>query len=303
MIIVDMSKVMYAVVFVFRSDILRAKDQDEITKIIRTASITSMLTCKRKFGFDYGELIIAIDGRDNFRYIIHPNYKYKRQKTREKDDLPWNMIRASMRQVEQEAREYWPWACVWSERAEADDVMGVLVEDVANKNIQVRGVLDEEIPEPVLLDTRDQDLFQLHKYSNVKQWDSRERKFITLSENYDEFMKDFVICGDPESDSVPNIFSELTCFVDGVRQTPASKARIAQFDSMTLSDMLNHPDEKLKKRINENFKLVCFDAIPLDIRDEIVECYKNRVRNKKLKMYHYLLDTDCSLLADSVGEM
>lgn len=264
--------------------------------------ITSFLTLKKKFSHEYGPLIIALDGKNNFRYGIHPNYKFKRKENRDKDDLPWHIIKAAMDTIRVEAMDYWPWKVVWSERAEADDVMVVLTEEVANKNIVQIGVMDETQAEPVLLDTRDQDLFFLQKYPNVVQYDSRERKIISLTEDYDTWLKEFIIKGDASSDSVPNVFSDINCLADGVRQTAAIKSRMAPI--LAHKNIFDYKDDpKIVKRIKENYQLVCFDGMPLDVRDEIMESWNTRKKNSKMVMMRYLNEKGCKNLIECIDDM
>lgn len=300
MLISDFSKVCYSCVYALKDDIKKS-DAKEIENILRHAMINSFTHLKKKFSHEYGPLIIALDGKNNFRYQIHPNYKYKRKEAREKDDLPWHIIKAAMDTIKEEAKVYWPWKVVWSERAEADDVMAVLTEDVANKNLVSVGVMDEEQAEPVLLDTSDTDLFQLQKHKNVKQWSSRERKFLVLEEDYDAWMKDFIIRGD-QGDGVCNVFSDINSFADGVRQTAAIKSRMAPI--LAHKNIFDYKDDpKIVQRIKENYQLVCFDGIPLDIRDEILESWNTRKKNSKMVMMRYLNEKGCRNLLDQIEDM
>lgn len=282
-------------------DEIKKSTPNEIENILRHMAINSCLTTKKKFSSIYGEMIIALDGKNNFRYDISPYYKFKRKEKRDKDDLPWHIIKNCMDIIKEESKVYWPWKVVWSERAEADDVMAVLVEEVANKKIVKVGIMDDEEPESVLISSRDQDMFQLHKYPNVKQWDSRDRKFIRLDEDYDTWMKEFIIKGDPD-DGVPNVFSDLSCFANGVRQVPAIKSRMAPIlEHKNIFDYKQ--DEKIVKRMKENYQLVCFDGIPLDVRDEILDCWNTRQKASKMVMYKYLNEKKCHQLMQHIEEM
>ncbi|HET8685576.1 MAG TPA: hypothetical protein VFM18_02790, partial [Methanosarcina sp.] len=150
MIITDFSKIVYSSVYAMR-DVIMKSSPEEIENIIRHMAINSCLNVKKRFSGQYGQLVVALDGNKNFRFDISPHYKFKRKENRDKDDLPWHIIKNCMDLVKEESKVYWPWKVIWSERAEADDVMGVLVEDVANKNIVKIGIMDDEEPEPVLL--------------------------------------------------------------------------------------------------------------------------------------------------------
>lgn len=299
MIITDFSKIAYSSIHAFADDIKKS-NREEIENIIRHVIINSCLTVKRKFGREYGDLIIALDGKKNFRYDIFPNYKHGRKKSREDDGMPWHIIFDVMNVIREEAKVYWPWKIVWSDRAEADDVMAVLVEDVANHNFIQVGVSEE--PEPVLLDTRDGDMFQLHKYSNVKQWDSRDRKFIGIKGGYtDHWMRHFILTGDP-GDGVPNVFSDINSFALGIRQKAAIKSRLDPI--LELKSVFDYKgDPAIEQRIRENHQLVCFDGIPIDVRDDILESWKTRTRATKMVMMKYLVEKKCKRLLESLDEM
>lgn len=300
MIITDFSKIVYASVYVMKDDIKKSSPE-EIENILRHMAINSCLTIKKKFQSQYGELIIALDGKNNFRYGIHPNYKFKRKENRDKDDLPWHIIKNCMDKIKEEAKVYWPWKVVWSERAEADDVMVVLTEEVANKNIAENGLLDEIEAEPVLLDTRDQDLFFLQKYPNVTQYDSRDRKIIRLEEDYDTWIKEFIIKGD-SGDGIPNVFSDLNCFADGIKQTAAIKSRMAPI--LAHKNIFDYNDDKqIMKRIRENYQLAIFDGLPIDVRDEILDCWYRSKKASKMVMLRYLQENNCKNLIEHIEEM
>lgn len=299
-LISDFSKVAYTCTYALKDD-LKTASPEEVENILRHAMITSLLTLKKRFHREYGDLIIALDGKQNYRYGIHPNYKYKRKENREKDGLPWHIISNVMDKIREEAKEYWPWKVVWSERGEADDVMAVLVEDVANKNIIEVGVMDDIQAEPVLLDTSDGDLLQLQKYENVKQWNSRERKFVVLTEDYDTWMKEFIIKGD-RTDGVPGVFSDINCFVDDVRQTPCTKQRMSPI--MACKNIFDYNgDSKVVQRIKENYQLVCFDGIPLHVRDDIMDSWNTRKKNSKMVMLKYLNEKGCKHLSNEIDNM
>lgn len=298
MIISDFSKVAYAAIHVFSDDIKKSSPE-EIEGIIRHVIINSFLTLKKKFGKEYGELVITLDGKKNFRYGIFPNYKLSRKKDRENDDMPWHIIFNVLNKIREEAKLFWPWKIVWSEFAEADDCMAVLVEDVANKNIIQVGLNMES--EPVLLDTRDTDMFQLLKYDNVKQWDSRDKKYIKPSVSPEQYLREHIVTGD-KGDGIPNVFSDINSFALGKRQVSALASRVAPiYACKNLFDY--NADQNIKKRIHENYLLISFDAIPLHIREDIILSWQNSSRKSKMTMLKYLNEHKCKELSKCIDEM
>ena len=299
MIISDFSKVAYSAVHAFSGDIKKSSPE-EIEGILRHVIINSFMSLKKKFGREYGELVIVLDGTKNFRYGLFPNYKAGRKKSRDEDSMPWHIIFDVLNRVREEAKMYWPWKVVWSEFAEADDCMAVLVEEVANLNITQVGLNME--PEPVILDTSDTDMFQLLKYENVKQWNSRERKFVKpVGMTPEQYLIDHIITGDG-GDGIPNVFSEIDSFVNKKRQVAAIKSRVDPIKACRrIFDYKEKPE--VARRIEENYKLICFDAIPLHIREDIIASWNSSSRKPKMTMLKYLNEKKCKELAKCVDEM
>lgn len=297
MLITDFSKIAYSSIHAFADDIKKSSPE-EIENIIRHVIINSCLTVKRRFHREYGDLIIALDGKKNFRYDIFQNYKAGRKKSREDDGMPWHIIFAVMDKIKEEAKVYWPWKIVWSDFAEADDVMGVLTEDVANHQFVMVGL--EEEPEPVLLDTRDHDMFQLHKHPNVKQWDSRERKFIKPEGKPEDWIRRFILTG-CKGDGVPNVFSDINSFANGVRQKAAIASRMDPI--LKCKSIFDYDaDPKIKERILQNHQLVCFDGMPIHVRDDIMLSWNTRTKASKMTMMKYLAEHRCKQLLECIDE-
>lgn len=305
MILCDFSKTAYSVVYAFEADIKKAECKEDIEGILRHAMISSITSIKRKFAQEFGkELIICLDGDENYRYKIFPNYKASRKKKRKESDLPWHMIFDVMNTIREEAKLYWPWKVIGHKNAEADDIMAVLVEEIANKRTTIIGVLDEEVTEPVVMDTGDNDMFQLHKYPNVKQYSTRMKKFIRPETSVEDFVKDIIICGDPISDGVPNILSNENCLVDGIRQTVMTKARKEKYMALSLGELLNFKeDPEIARRIRQNYQCVCFDSLDVGIRQDIVDTYNSTKAPKKMVTMKYLQEKKCNLLITMLGEM
>jgi hypothetical protein len=281
------------------ADDIKVSSSEEVENILRHMIINSFTTTQKKFRKDYGSMVIGLDGMKNFRKEIHPEYKIHRKKNRENDGMPWHIIFNCMDIIREEAKMYFPWKVVWSDRAETDDVMAVLVEEVANKNMIQIGVIEE--PEPVLLDTRDHDMYQLQKYSNVKQWSSVDRKFIRPDKPPKEYLRDMII-GGCKGDGVDNVFSPLGSYANGVRQKACIASRVAPI--IKHANIFDYNDDpEIVKRIRQNYQLVCFDGIPLDVREDILESWNTRKKNSKMTMMKYLNEKKCKRLLDLLDDM
>lgn len=299
MIIEDFSRCAYATIHAFEDDIKKC-GPEELENLIRHAIISSFLTTKLRFSGQYGKLYIALDGMKNFRYGITDHYKCRRKKDRKDDGMPWQQIFEVLTKIKAEAKEFWPWQIVWSDYGEADDVMAVLVEEVANKNMVDTGLMEE--PEPVLLCTSDHDMYQLHRYKNVKQFCHRKQKYVDAGVPINQaFFNDWIMRGD-DGDDVPNIFSDLAVFAEGRRQVPCIAKRTQPIlEHKSIFDYKGDP--AIEKRIRENYQLIHFDGIPIDVRDDILENFKNGKAAPKMKMMKYLAQNGCKRLLGDVERM
>ena len=167
MIIFDYSQIAYAVVYALKPEILAA-DREGILHIIRCGVLSSIRSKKMKFRAKSSDIVIACDGNSYWRYGIFPEYKASRKKNREEDDMPWDVIKPCMEQLIGEFRGVLPYKIIQHDRAEADDVIAILVEDVVNQ-APIRVGLDEEF-EPVIMINKDKDCKQLLKYQHVQQF-------------------------------------------------------------------------------------------------------------------------------------
>ena len=95
----------------------------------------------------------------------------------------------------------------------------------------------------VMILSGDKDFIQLQKYPNVKQYSPITKKMIN-GMNPDDYLKEHVLKGDT-SDGVPNVLSPDNTFVDGIRQRPLSKKKIAL---MVDGDF---PNDEVKEIIKE----------------------------------------------------
>lgn len=299
MIIEDFSRCAYAAIHAFEDDIKKA-GPDEMENLIRHCIISSFLSTKLRFSGRYGKLIISLDGMKNFRFDITEHYKIRRKRDRKDDGMPWQQIFAILSKIKEEAKENWPWQIVWADRAEADDVMAVLVEEVANKNMVDTGIIEE--PEPVLLCTSDHDMYQLQKYKNVSQFCHRANKMVSAGVPINQaFFNDWIMRGDP-GDDVPNIFSDLAVWAEGRRQIACIEKRTAPI--LAHKSIFDYKgDEAIEKRIRENYQLIHFDGIPIDVRDDIMENYNSRKPATKMKMMKYLAEKGCKRLLGDVERM
>lgn len=122
--------------------------------LIRHVILNTLRSLKKKFGKQYGDLVIASDDRHYWRRDVFPFYKGNRKAEREKSDFDWLMIFSTISAVCDELREYFPYRVIKVPGAEADDVIATLCQRRPSA-------------EPVLIVSNDKDFVQLLRYENV----------------------------------------------------------------------------------------------------------------------------------------
>lgn len=160
--------------------------------LIRHTILNTIRMYNKKFRNDYGQMVIACDS-SSWRKEYFPNYKFKRKTGREESDMDWNEIFRIINMVREEIIANIPWKVVKVDRAEADDIVGALVE-----NTQEFGN-----HEPVMIVSADKDFIQLQKYDNVRQYSPMTKKFIE-DKNPRSYIIEHIFKGD-SSDGVPNV--------------------------------------------------------------------------------------------------
>lgn len=296
MIIVDYSQTVKSNIFMFEKDILsnskNGRDKDT-ENIVRHLILSSIKGYKKKYGAEYGEVVIAVDSDSYWRKDVFPNYKVNRKKIRDASPLDWKLIYKIMDQVADDLKAHFPYKVVEVSKAEADDVIAVLTKWVQTNRTRQVGVIEEV--ESVLILSSDKDFKQLHKYGNVRQWAPAQKKFVERDDNY---LLEHIACGDI-GDSVPSVLCPDDFFidVDSGRAPPVTAKVKALFADR---DQLN---DAQKARYDRNNRLVNFDFIPKDIEQAIINEYLTvEVRQDKMGIYNYLVDNRCRLLLDEIEE-
>ena len=256
--------------------------------LIRHMILNTIRMYNKKFRDKYGQMVIACDS-SSWRKEYFPNYKFKRKEGREESSMDWNEIFRIINLVREEIIENVPWKVVKVDRAEADDIIGTLVEQT-----QEFGQYED-----VMIVSADKDFIQLHKYDNVRQYSPMTKKFIE-DKNPRTYITEHIFKGD-SSDGVPNILSGDNTFVDGIRQSPVTKKKIENWMS-GIDDLRTVMDEETYRNYCRNKKLIDLSEIPNDIKENIINTYENTKAASKLKVLNYLIKKRCKMLIESVEE-
>lgn len=298
MIICDLSQIAYAGSFSLMESI---KGGDDVLTTIRSSVISSIKYYKNRFKGEYGsEIVVATDGNHYWRKEKYPFYKATRAKQRSyQPDVPWAEISDAIDVLTEEIRDNMPWKTIFHDRAEADDIMGILTEDVANRRVIEEGLY--ETTEKVLIISNDKDIAQVLKHPNVRQFSPYTKSMFKMEYSPKEHLRRLILGGDP-GDSIPNIFSPSNSFIDGIRQKPCTEKKMAPFleaDSMLSVAM----DDVTRQRLLENAELISFNGIPKKLRAEVVDLYNNYSPKTKMDAYRYLSKHRCNMLLDDIDSL
>jgi len=258
--------------------------------MIRHMILNTLRMYRQKFKSEYGELVLACDGPNNWRKSVYPEYKANRRKTRDESDFDWNAAFTIMNNVREEIKENFPYKVLHIDGCEADDVIATLVE-----NSQEFGQYEE-----IMIVSGDKDFAQLQKYDNVKQFSPVQKKYI-VEKNPRAFLLEHVMRGDA-SDGVPNVLSADDVFITGQRQTPlSSKKMTALIEDLDDGELLYAAN--WYRNYCRNKKMIDLSETPQDIKNEIIKEFNSQDQwNKKGMVFPYLINKNMKMLIESVQE-
>ena len=296
MILIDYSQVALASILTFQAD-LKSGDQDKVINLIRHVALSSIKSFKKKYGKEYGEIVICCDGRKYWRRDFFQYYKAGRKKARDKSDLPWTLIFDTLNQMRQDVAEHFPYRVMHIDEAEADDIIAVMSKWTQENALVEEGLVTE--PQKVLILSSDHDFMQLQKYDNVNQWSPNTKKFIKVNkkEVHEKMITHIVKAGD---DGIPNILSKDDVFMTGERQKPVSAKRLQEFIE---NGFIACKNDEERRNWHRNTTLVDFNYIPENISKMIVENYLNNPpKGDKMTAMKYLMEHRCRLLLEEIEE-
>jgi hypothetical protein len=276
MILVDMNQISLASIMM-HMHIQKESDIDE--NMVRHMILSSLKMYRSRFVSEFGELVLCYDSRHYWRRDYFPEYKHSRKKGREKDTKNWDSIFSCLNKIKEEIKNNMPYKFLEVYGAEADDIIAVLCSESSDE---------------VMILSGDKDFIQLQKYPNVKQYSPITKKMIN-GVNPDDYLKEHVLKGDT-SDGVPNVLSPDNSFVDGIRQKPLSKKKIAAMVDGNFSN------DEIKRNFQRNKTLIDLGCIPEELRSEILDTYKEAPENSRSKILNYFIKQRLKTLTESIGE-
>ena len=279
MILLDFSQVCL-------SGILASGNKDFGEDLVRHMVLNSIRNFKSRFS-NYGELVICCDDKNYWRKQMFPYYKANRKKSREASSLDWNMIFNTLSMIKEEVKENFPYVVLQVESAEADDLIATMVDRYGNNG------------EKIMIVSGDKDFAQLQRYKNVSQYSPITKKMIKVDDPM-EYLFEHVIRGD-SGDGVPNILSRDDVFVNGLRQKPLQKKKVASMiDEMKRG--ITPFDGEVKRNYLRNIQLIDLTRIPDDIRQEVIYKYNNYERKDRSLLLNYFIKNKLRNLMSDIQE-
>ena len=177
----------------------------------------------KKFGPEYGKVVLCYDDKNYWRRDIFPFYKKNRKQERENSKYDWDQVFSVLNKIRDELRNNFPYHVIQVQGAEADDIIGsICINQAKNSD-----------PQKTLILSADKDFIQLHRFSFVSQYDPIHNRWIE-NDNPVQYLQEHIIRGD-RSDGIPNILTCDDAIVTGKIQKKMSKEKIASLASMDLS--------------------------------------------------------------------
>lgn len=298
MLIIDYSQIAMSVITNGEFKPLLNGDETQMKNIIRHAILNTILSYKNKYSKEYGQVVIAADGRNYWRKEVFPFYKGDRKKSREKSDINWKLVFDCMTEIREDIKQYFPYKVMHIDRAEADDVIAVLSEWCQTNELASTGLFEE--PQKVMIISSDHDFLQLQKWDNIYQFSPIIKKQLKMSKRdlYEKYITHIVKAGD---DGIPGILGDDDTIVTEGKRMPRMSAK-------RLTEFLEHGKKACKndteiRNWDRNERLISFAYIPIDIKESIIKEYtSSKPKLDRMRIMNYLIQNKCRLLIDKLEE-
>lgn len=302
MILVDFSQIAYAAIHA------TTKKGMIDESFLRHLVLSSILHIQRKHCRKYGdEIVLACDGRHCWRHEYFAPYKWARRHAKADDGLDWDSLHASLNNIQQEIKDSFKYYVIKDDRAEGDDVIGVLANYAHTRMAQTFAdfgglILDSEKElerHPTLIVSSDKDYGQFGYIAD--QYDPKKKIFIT-SQDPDNALRCLILNGDV-ADGVPNILSDDDVFmVDGKKQKSITKKKMIEWNGMTDQE-LKDSDPVIAKNWERNNALVNLrTGTPLEISSSILREFIEQEGKKSNGLMNYFFKNHLHKLMENIQE-
>ena len=254
--------------------------------MVRHMILNSLRNYRQMFSEEYGEFIICYDSKHYWRRDVFPEYKAGRKKSRETSSHDWDDIFNFLNAFKQEMIDYMPYKVLEVYGAEADDIIATLCHEFEYDHGKT------------LILSGDKDFIQLQKYRNVTQYSPITKKFIG-GDDPQRFLAEHILRGD-SSDGIPNVLSPDNTFVDGLRQRPLSKRKVATWIDNEIEDSL--PNDEALRNYQRNEKLIDLSKSPNNLFTDIIKEYQNTPEGDRSKLLNYFIEKRLNEHLENIGD-
>lgn len=282
MILVDMNQVMIANMMM---QIGNHQNAEIDVSMLRHMILNTLRANRKKFGAEFGELVICCDDTNYWRRQMYPYYKANRKKTRDKSEMDWNAIFQALNSIRDELKTFFPYKVIQVETCEADDIIGVITHEEGT---------ELNMGEPILILSGDKDYIQLHKYANVKQYDPVRKRWISNA-NPEKYLAEHIIKGDA-GDGIPNVLSVDNAFVMGIRQRPITQKRLAEWAD------INNMNDEVKRNYMRNKALIDLSEVPKGMKEEILSIWSEENGKDRSQLLNYFIKNKLRNLMECITE-
>lgn len=280
-ILIDLSQI--AISNLMMSPNIKSGDVDEL--LIKHMILSSIRGYKKKFGREYGQVVICCDAKHYWRKDIFPHYKASRKNSRKQSKFDWSEVFTAIDNMKAELKTYFPYKVIEVDRAEGDDVIAIIAKNEREKTIIIGG---------------DKDYCQLHVNPVVKQYSPTKKEFVVV-DDATHFLNELVISGDT-ADGIPNIKSDADTFViENKRQSPIAKKDIAVWRTKDDPKQFCQSRAMLENH-KRNRELIDFAFIPEDIESNILDEYAKEPLGDKMKIMQYFIDNKMRMLIKDLDQ-
>ena len=252
---------------------------------IRHLVLNSIRSYRNKYKNKYGEIVICTDFHSSWRKEVFPFYKAHRKVAREKQKtekgMDWSALFDTISKIIVEIDTFFPYKVIRVPHAEGDDVIAVLSRAFKEKSLIV---------------SSDKDFSQLYKYKWIRQFSPMKQKMLNGIDPI-VYLKEHIIRGD-KGDGIPNILSADDCIVNGVRQKPISKKKVANWLGQDPHDF----NDEMKSGWIRNKILIDFDLIPKKITAAILEQYNSEKNYQQGQLMNYFIKNRLKYLMENMGD-
>lgn len=260
----------------------QSQDKTVDIDLVRHVALDGIRFVNSNFKRTYGNPIIAVDCKKSWRKETFPYYKANRAKMRKESDINWAELLQCVNTVKDELIEAFPYKVLEVDRAEADDIIGVLARKAVAEG------------EEVMIVSGDKDFVQLQADTNlVRQWDKRTDTFIGV-ENPKRFLFEHVLKGD-SGDGIPNVISPSDSYVTKTRQKPMTQKRLDHFWE-------NKHELKEMDRFKLNLQLIDLRFTPKDIQENIIKADAEYKCNDRNGLQNYFIAKRMKKLYEKLNE-